>query len=51
MWTHVGRGGGVKNPIFCGHHKWMTPYVIKVTLPYKTTQKQIQTRINKKCIK
>src|SRR6218665_3775752 len=24
MWT---RGRGVKNLIFCGHHKWMGPYV------------------------
>jgi len=23
MWT----GEGVKNPIFCGRHKWMTPYM------------------------
>ena len=21
-----GQEEGVKNPIFCGHHKWMTPY-------------------------
>jgi len=25
MWMHVDRGEGVKDPIFCGRHKWMTP--------------------------
>ena len=25
MWTHVDRGRGVKNVIFCGRHKWMAP--------------------------
>src|SRR6218665_498026 len=26
IWTHVDRGEGwVKNLIFCGRHKWMTP--------------------------
>src|SRR6218665_800234 len=25
MWTHVDRGEGVKNLIFCGRHKWITP--------------------------
>src|SRR6218665_1187541 len=24
LWTHVDRGGRVKNRIFCGRHKWMT---------------------------
>src|SRR6218665_1906508 len=25
MWTHVERGRGVKNVVFCGRHKWMAP--------------------------
>src|SRR6218665_1242591 len=28
MWTHVDRGRGVKNGIFCGRHKWMAPYLM-----------------------
>ena len=27
MWTHVDRGRGVENRIFCGRHKWMAPYL------------------------
>src|SRR6218665_1972409 len=29
MWTHVNRGEGVKNLIFCGRHKWMVPYALR----------------------
>src|SRR6218665_31879 len=32
MWTE---GGGVKNLIFCGRHKWMTPYSNKKTCKKK----------------
>src|SRR6218665_1219008 len=29
MWTHVDRGEGVKNLIFCGRHKWMAHYALR----------------------
>ena len=32
-----GRGGGVKKPVFCGRHKWTTPYML-LDLDYSTTQ-------------
>src|SRR6218665_1823520 len=31
MWTHLDRGRGVKNGIFCGRHKWMAPNRIRKT--------------------
>src|SRR6218665_896084 len=29
MWTHVDRGRGVRNLIFCGRYKWISPRAIR----------------------